>query len=51
MVSYNDITKLTFYYENKQYNKILDHIYELCGSNNILNILQFIKQEQEKNGQ
>ena len=45
MVSYNDITKLTFYYENKQYNKILDHIYELCGSNNILNILQFIKQE------
>jgi|19_taG_2_1085344.scaffolds.fasta_scaffold06016_2 hypothetical protein len=45
MVSYNDITKLTYYHENKQYNNILDHICELCGSNNILNILEFIRQE------
>jgi hypothetical protein len=45
MVSYNDITKLTFLYENKLHNKILDYIFNLCGSTNILDILHFIKHE------
>jgi hypothetical protein len=45
MVSYNDITKLTFFHENKLHNNILDHIFNLCNSNNIIDILQFIKQE------
>ena len=45
MVSYNDITKLTFLYENKLHNKLLDYIFSLCGSTNILDILHFIKQE------
>ena len=45
MVSYNDITKLTFLYENKLHNKLLDYIFNLCGSTNILDILHFIKQE------
>ena len=45
MVSYNDITKLTFFYENKQHNKILDYITNLCKSSNIIDILNFIKTE------
>jgi len=45
MVSYNDITKLTFFYENKLHNKIIEYVISLCGSNNILDILHFIKQE------
>ena len=45
MVSYNDVTKLTFLYENKLHDKILEYIINLCGSNNILDILHFIKQE------
>ena len=45
MVSYNDITKLTFFYENKQHNKILDYIINLCKSSNIIDILNFIKTE------
>ena len=38
MVSYNDVTKLTFLYENKLHDKILEYIINLCGSNNILDI-------------
>ena len=51
MVSYNNITKLTYYYENKLYNEILDLVFELCNSTNILDILRFIKKERfiEKN--
>ena len=45
MVSYNNITKLTYYHENKLFDKILDLVFELCNSTNLLNILQFIKQE------
>jgi len=45
MVSYNDVTKLTFLYENKLHNKILEYIINLCGSNNILDILHFIRTE------
>jgi hypothetical protein len=45
MVSYNDITKLTFFHKNKQNTKILDYIFKLCNSNNIIDILQFIKRE------
>jgi hypothetical protein len=45
MVSYNDITKLTFFYENKLHNKLIEYVISLCGSNNILDILHFIKDE------
>ena len=45
MVSYNNISKFTYYYENKLYDKILDLVFELSNSTNIIDILQFIKQE------
>ena len=45
MVSYNNISKFTYYYENKLYNKILDLVFELSNSTNIIDILHFIKQE------
>lgn len=45
MVSYNNITKLTYYHENKLHDKLLALIFKLSNSTNLLNILQFIKQE------
>ena len=45
MVSYKDITKITYFYENKQFDKMLDYVFVLCNSNNILDILSFIRKE------
>ena len=40
MVSYNNITKLTYYYENKLYNEILDLVFELCNSEALSNLVE-----------
>tara|TARA_Y100000310_G_scaffold325364_1_gene388728 strand:+ start:1154 stop:1846 length:693 start_codon:yes stop_codon:yes gene_type:complete len=45
MVSYNHVAKLTYYYENDRKKEFLDLFLSLCGSNNLIDILWFIKEE------
>ena len=45
MVSYNDVTKLTYYSEHNKDKELIDLFCSICGSNNIIDILQFIKSE------
>ena len=45
MVSYNQIAKLTYYSENKRNKDFLDLFLSLCKTNNLLDILHFIKAE------
>jgi len=45
MVSYNHVAKLTYYSENDRKKEFLDLFLSLCGSNNLIDILQFIKEE------
>jgi len=45
MVSYNDVSKLTYYSENKKNKEFLDLFLKITGSNNIIHILEFIKNE------
>lgn len=45
MVSYNDITKFTYYHENKRSRELLDLLFTICNSRNILDIFNFLKHE------
>jgi len=45
MVSYNDVTKLTYYSEHNKDKELIDLFCNICGSNKIIDILQFIKSE------
>ena len=45
MVSYNDVSKLTYYSENKKKKEFLDLFLNLAESNNVIHILNFIKHE------
>jgi|3_EtaG_2_1085321.scaffolds.fasta_scaffold02612_8 hypothetical protein len=45
MVSYNDITKFTYYYENKRNTELLDLLFTICNSKNIIDIFNFLKHE------
>jgi len=45
MVSYNDVSKLTYYSENKKKKEFLDLFLNLAGSNNVIHFLNFIKHE------
>ena len=45
MVSYNDVSKLTCYSENKKKKEFLDLFLNLAGSNYVIHILNFIKHE------
>jgi hypothetical protein len=45
MVSYNNVAKLTYFSENDRKKNFLDLFLSLCNSNNIIEILSFIKEE------
>jgi len=51
MVSYNHVADLTYLYENDKTQEFIDLFLSICNSNNILDILSFIKEERfaEKN--
>ena len=45
MVSYNQVSKLTYYSENNRKKEFLDLFISLCGSKNLLDVLSFVKYE------
>lgn len=45
MVSYNDVTKLTYYSEHNKDKELIDLFCSICGSHKIIDILQFIRHE------
>ena len=45
MVSYNQVSKLTYYSENNRRKEFLDLFLSLCGSNTLLDVLSFTKYE------
>ena len=45
MVSYNDVAKFTYYYENNKENECLDLLCKLSNTTNVIDILHFLKYE------
>jgi hypothetical protein len=45
MVSYNDIAKFTYYYENKRNKELLNLFFTKCNSKNIIDVFNFLKDE------